>query len=102
MGQQSNLGKLLQWTESLEYRDIRLAESVQTVEVMVGSGSNRKPLRGVNVAPDLVLGRDRQFYKILDGHAAVLPVSQVVEQYNVQDLINGYGRARRRQPRSRK
>lgn len=97
---QSELGKLLQWLQGMRYRDIRVAESVQAVEVTIGSSS--KPLRGVSVAKDLVLGRDRQFYRIFDGHAVVMPLANVIEQYSLKEIMSGYAAARKTQPRSRR
>lgn len=96
----TSLTELLDWLDGVAYRDIRRAESVQTVDVTVGSNSTR-PLRGVAIAPGLVLGRDKKFYRVLDGHAVVMPASLVVEQFDLKQLKHGYGMALRRQPRSR-
>lgn len=100
MPTQSTLALLLDWLDGLAYRDIRRAESVQTAPIHVGQVA--RPLRGVRIAPDLVLGRDRQFYRIIDDHAVVIPTALVIQQYTLRDITRGYERAVQKQPRSRR
>lgn len=95
----TGLVALARWLEQLKYNDIRRAESFQSVTFQ--DGKKRKQLRGVMVADDLCLSRNRLFYKILDDKAVVMPLSLVAEQYNVEALISGYRTAKREQRKQR-
>lgn len=96
----STVVRLTRWLRGLEYNDIRSAETMQVVPVHVGR--QKRPLRGVLVAPDLCLGRDRKFYRIIDDHAIPVPLYLVSEQYSLDTLMQAYKAARRTQPRSKK
>ena len=94
----SEIVQLTRWLHEISYADIRRGEALQTVPVTYGR--KKKVLRGVLLAPDLVLGRDRKFYKLMGDHALKMPLHLVCEQYNLKQLFEGYEKAKRTQPRS--
>ena len=95
----SDVVRLTRWLHDLEYNDIRRGETILTVPVTVGK--TRRVLRGVQLAPDLVLGRDRKFYKLMGDHAHKIPLYLVCEQYDLDALIKGYRESCKGQPRSK-
>jgi hypothetical protein len=74
--------KLRRWVRVVGYRRIRDSESAQPAVKPDGGR-----LRGVEVAPSIVLARDFIFYAIEAGHARPLTDEAVIERTTL-DAIN--------------
>lgn len=69
------------WTASLDYTLIRSVESLQPSSFVDG-----RRVRGLLLAPGLVLARDGQFYDTREKTAVHLSPAKVLEQYPVQQV----------------
>jgi len=79
------LAGLLRWLSSLEYNAVRRIESPTIFTTCVRDDG--RPLRGVLLAPDLVMTRQKNFYQLKDnGSASLILHSDVARQYDISVL----------------
>lgn len=77
---------LQRWLADLQYNAVRRIETPSLLTTFVRENDGR-PLRGVLLAPNLVMTRQKSFYQLKDdGKAVVLADEQVVDQYDVRVL----------------
>lgn len=80
---------LLRWLAQLHYNAIRNVETAfATVFV-----SERHPLRGFQLADDLVLTRKRVFFKIVGLKAVPISIEEVAANYNLETMRTKYREA---------
>jgi hypothetical protein len=82
------LSALLHWRAQLEYNAIRRVETLALLNTIVRTDG--RPLRGVLLADDLCLTRQRAFYRIVNGKAILISNEDVAFQYDVQMLQEQY------------
>lgn len=72
------------WVAQLKYNHIRRVESLFENAIR----SDGRPLRGIQVSEDLVLTRQRMFYRIVDNgtRAEVTTLTKVSQNYNLRDM----------------
>lgn len=72
------------WVAQLKYNHIRRVESLFENAIR----SDGRPLRGIQVSDDLVLTRQRMFYRIVDNgtRAEVTTLTKVSQNYNLRDM----------------
>lgn len=92
--------ELIKWLEGLSQRELRRGELLVTAAVAI-AGKKKEPLRGIRIGPDLVLGRDKHFYRVVGDRAVRMPFYLVCEQYSVREILNGYRKAALLQPPSK-
>lgn len=69
---------LMNWLQKVTNNKIRSLEESKTSILRIDTG---RPLRGIMLAHDFYLGRDRRFYKIVGGRAHPLTTAQGVLAY---------------------
>jgi hypothetical protein len=69
------------WVRGIYYRQIRGAEAI--LPGLTGKG---KRLRGLTLAPNLYLARDKRFYQIVDGTAVEMYPTEVLSQFDLKTL----------------
>lgn len=77
--------QLKDWLQKLYYRQIRGSES--PLPGLTGEG---KRIRGLTLAPNLFLARDKHFYEVADGVAKRLTPEQVLQNYDLDTLRKLY------------
>lgn len=84
------LNNLHQWlNKHVYYRQIRGAESL-----LPGITPTGKRLRGLTLAPNLYLARDKHFYEVTaDGIAETVDADKVLENYSLTQLKELYRHA---------
>jgi hypothetical protein len=84
------MSALRQWVDSLAYRQLRSLESLQSASLPSG-----RRLRGVELNPALCLGRDRQFYAVIEDRALRLDDAAVLTLYSVDQVQRMYTHVRK-------
>jgi len=79
---------LARWLAQIQYNHARRLET--GIENVTRADEPSKPLRGVHIADDLVLTRNRTFYQIIGLTAVLLTPEQVAARYNLADLQARY------------
>jgi hypothetical protein len=84
MQDKETLKPLTRWIAQLQYNHIRRVESLFEHALRLDG----KPLRGIALADDLVITRQRAFYRIMDNGTRAEPytLSQVSKNYNLRDM----------------
>ena len=72
---------LFKWTDSLYYRQIRGSESL-----LPGLTEKGKRIRGLTLAPNFYLARDKRFYQVVDGVAKEIDPWTVCQMYDLDTL----------------
>lgn len=80
--------ELEKWTRSLYYRQIRGSESL-----LPGLTENGKRIRGLTLAPNFYLARDKNFYEVTDGVAKKMDAGTVLKNYRLERLKSLYRNA---------
>lgn len=75
------LQELQKWRRGIYYRQIRGAES--PLPALTEEG---KRLRGLTLAPNLYLARDKNFYEVRHGVAHRLDEARVLETYTISRI----------------
>lgn len=83
----SPIAALTRWLAQLHYNHIR---QVETLQESVSRLEDGKPLRGILVAPDLVLTRQRAFYVINGAIAIPASLETVAAKYNLDAMQASY------------
>jgi hypothetical protein len=79
---------LYKWVQSLYYRQIRGSESL-----LPGVTDKGKRIRGLTLAFNFYLARDKQFYEVTDGVAKIIDPQRVCEMYALETLKKLYQNA---------
>lgn len=80
--------ELEKWTQRLYYRQIRGAESL-----LPGLTPAGKRIRGITLAPNFYLARDKHFYEVIDGVAKRMDATRVLQAYDLATLRRLYENA---------
>jgi hypothetical protein len=79
---------LVRWLAGLQYNAVRRIETPSLLTTVVQADG--RPLRGVLLADDLCLTRQRTFYQITDGKATPISHDDVAAKYDVEKLQQDY------------
>jgi hypothetical protein len=83
------LAALTRWLAELQYNSVRRIETPSLLNTI--SRTDGRPLRGVLLMTDLVMTRQKTFYRIVDqGSAIPLTNTEVADQYDVAELQEKY------------
>lgn len=72
---------LEQWLHGRYYRQIRGSESV-----IPGLTVQGKRIRGLTLAPNFYLARDKNFYEVIDGVAKRMDATRVLQTYTLPKI----------------
>ena len=78
---------LTRWLAQIHYNAIR---NIETAFPNIVQSDRARPLRGFQIAEDLVITRKRTFYKIVGTKAVPVSIEEVSANYNLEVLRTSY------------